>query len=240
MIILNINEKKYKLPTKSNEITYRLGKKIDDIIKEYPDMSIEGKKWILATLINVDYDIVDLITDNQIELLLDNHIMFSDDLKINHGKFIKVDGTLYQFKGLDAVTVDIYAQRELFIINEDYDFLFFSLYEKVSWYKSPFIKNAKTIGDINYFQFKITLYLYYQWKSKLLDEYAINDNNKNIPKEQQSDGYMLTSVEKFGIYHILMQIVKGSLIEYKEWMGEDIRVLFKYILYQNLVNQKSS
>jgi hypothetical protein len=244
MIVLNIDEKKYNLPTNAKEISYKLGKEIEDITLDYPIMDIEGKKWVLAALMSVGYEIVDSVLDGHIESIMNTHIVFSDALNVKHNEYVKIGRSLYKYKDHNPMTVDEYGDKELHIVNNDEEKLFYSLHKKISWYRKPFrrlfTKNHKSFGDINYYQFRASVYMYLQWKNNILNEYAISSHNQNIPDDQQSDVVVATPLENFGIYHIVMTIVNGSLSEYKEWMNEDIRVLFKYVLYQHLSASKSS
>jgi len=244
MIKLNIDNKTYSLPNSHKEINYQLGRKVENILIDFETIDIEAKKWVMAALIGTEYDVIDMVVDEQVQLIMDNHIIFSDNM-ITNNKYIMINHVLYKYKGLDnSISVEEYAIRELCIVNEEYEDLFYRLYDKVKWYQHPIrrilIKNNKEFNLTNYYEIKLSIHQYLVWIGDLIKEYSISDVNENIPEDQQSDEIIKSPTESFGIYNIIMKLTNNNLIEYKEWLNEDIKSLFKFILYRTVDSQNQT
>lgn len=235
MINLILSGITYRYPVKQSELSYSMGKQLESIIEDYPDFNnnIEGKKFFLAMLLCVDYDIVDKIDDEQISILVDNHSYFQPSVLNIFPKHIKINKKIYKYQDFDSViSVERFAELDQLAMDKDEEGLFRSLYHPVKKkINHLWLRNYKSIDDMNYYAVKLSIYYYYQWKQNLLNEYNLNYENKNIPKEQQSDTIKLKDVEKFGIYHILLSSTNDDYDKMVKWLNRDIRELLKYLLY---------
>jgi len=61
--------------------------------------------------------------------------------------------------------------------------------------------------------------------------------DKNMPVEQQTDKYILTPSERFGIYDILFTVTSGDYDKMLSWLDRDIKELFKLVMYMKIRSQ---
>lgn len=240
MINLVINNKKYSMPIRQSEISWALGKKISTIYNEYEKpLPIEGYREILSIMLGVNINIIELIDDNQLKLIVDNHVFFDENVKVLHNNYIKYKKKMYRFINLNELIVNKYSDLDLYCMEEDDEKLFFGLYEPVKWYDLKryllwiFIKNRKSIDEYNYFKIRIAQYLYMTYKKNKLDEYGLG-SNKNIPENQTDGDIELTTLEKFGIYHVIMQHSDDDITKVLFWSQRNIDELFKYLAYMRI------
>lgn len=239
MIKIILNKKKYWLPLKQSEITYRVGKKINEIIDEYDCMSNpEAQKWVLSELCGCSYEEADLVDDMQLAVLIDTHSFFNETIKTPFKQFIKVNGILYQFRDFDKpMTVKEYSDLDLLAIDKYNEELVQMLYKPVKglFKRISFLfKNHKSWDDMNYFHFQMSLYQYFNWKGDLLNSYNVNADNPEIPEDQKDEEYELTTLEKFGLYHNILELHDNDIKMLHWWMDRDIKELFKFLYYVNL------
>ena len=238
MINLIISGITYKMPIKQSELSYGTGKQLESIMEDYPDFTgnTEGKKFFLAALLNVDYDIVDKIEDEQLSLLVDNHSYFQPSVLKQFPMTLKIGKKLYKYIDFNSfISVERYADLDQLAMDKDEKGLYLSLYAPIKK-KLRYIglKKYKHMEDVNYYVVKLSIYFYYRYKQDLLNEYNLNYDNPAIPKEQQSDEIVLKNIEKFGLYHILLSVCNDDYDRMSLWLNRDIKELFKYLLYIRL------
>jgi hypothetical protein len=246
MLKLIINNTSYYFPTLPKELNWKTGKKIDDVLKDfdYKTDSIECKKWLLAEILNTSYETIDLINETHVNTLIDNSILLKKDLMLYFHPYLKLKHRLYKFRDLENLNVEDFAELESFIIDNDFDNLIKALFKPVKFklkniFLKLLIKNHKNFDTVNYFVVKTFINNFYQYKTKLLNNYGLNAKNPNIEDEQQPDKIELTTIEKWGTYHVLMNITNNDFFKVKKWFKEDIKTLFKYLLYIKLSNIKN-
>lgn len=247
MLKINIGDKKYLMPSRQGEISWELGKKIIKIVERYEgsDNNIKRNKEILSILINAEPDVINLVQDEQISLLIDNHIFFNEKVKILHSNYIKYNRKIYKFIDLEKINVDRYSELDLLSTDKEFEKLFFSLYQRVKWYdlKQYLIRllllNRKNINEFNYFRVRIAHYLYYNYKKNIFELYGLGQNNE-IPDDQlDGDGSIeLTTLEKFGMYHIIMQYSEDDITKVLFWSDRNVKELFKYLAYMKIKNNQ--
>lgn len=240
MLILVINGKKYKYLSKQSEITLKIGKDIEELTKEYKCTCLpEFQKWVLTILCGCSYDEADLVDEVLLAKLIGNHPYFSVDIKVSHHNYIKINRKLYKYICFEPLTVETFGNLDFLAINNDLDELYLSLYQPIKWtnlkywFRYLITKNYKCITDINYFRYKLALYWYFQYKKDLLIEYGISVENDGIPAEEKPDEYLLNTLEKYGIYHIIMELCQNDYGQQEAWLKRDIKDLFKYLRYMN-------
>ena len=237
MIKLDIAGKKYKYRSKQSEISYVLGHELEILRAEYPcDCDLQFQRWCLTLLCGCSFDEAMLVKDEQIALLIGTHPFFDNQIKIGLPRYIKVQKKLYKFN-CDIMSVYRYTELDDLANDEQFLELYKSLYQLVkgchvkSLLRHILCKNHKQWQDCNYFRVKLAIYQYFQWKQKLMKEYYLSAFDERMGAEQQPDEVKLTPVEKFGMFHIVMQVSDNDYDKYMAWQDRDIRALFKYILY---------
>ncbi|HQB63868.1 MAG TPA: hypothetical protein PLL21_05740 [Sedimentibacter sp.] len=241
MLILNIAGKKYNYRSKQSEITLAVGKEIEETLKEYScDCNPEFQRWALAILCGCSYDEAALVQDEQIALLIGIHPFFNNNILIHHQNFIKIKHKLYKyFDFKKPMTVEQYGNLDFMAMNEDFDELYLSLYQPVKWYQLKYwfryliTKNHKSLNEINYFKYKLALHWYFYHKQELLKKYNLSVEDDGIPEEDKPDPYVLTDLEKYGLYHVLMELVEDDYDKQERWLKREIGELLKYLKYMN-------
>lgn len=238
MLNIIISGISYKLITKQSELNYSTGKMLEDLIEEYKNDldNIEFQKWFLGILLNVDYDIIDLIKDEQVSLLVKNCFYFQSNQLKRFPLYLKIKKKIYKYKDFDLpITVEEYSELDQLSIDKDEKGLFFLLYLPIKKkLRHILLKNFNSINNLNYYIIKISIWYYYQYKQNLMKEYGLNYDNENIPEEQIPDEIELEDIEKFGMYHILMEITNNDYDKMKLWLGRNIKELFKFLFYIKL------
>lgn len=248
MIILRIADKKYKYLTKQSEITLRIGNEITRVKKDYKcDCNPEFQKKVLAILAGTDYETADLVDEYQIAKIVGVHPFFANTINTSFKKFFKLKNKLYEYADFNkTISVKKYHDWDFLSLNDEDDALFMALFTEIKWWKKPFkyflTKNIKEFNELNYFQYKLALFNYYMWKKALLEDYGLSAYNPEIPADQQPDEYRLTTLEKFSIFHTIMEYSDNNIKQWYFWLDKDIKELFRYLVYMNtkitLMNQK--
>jgi hypothetical protein len=250
MIKVVINEKEYRLPTLMEEISSEKGFDIEKLLEEdyQGNKTIEFKKWVLAILIGCDYDVIDLVTDDQINLIVDNHIFFKN---INGylPKYIIVNHKINELIDYDneenIMTVENYGLLDGLLEKSynNYEKIFKYLYKpaKIGLFKGIYFrifnKNYKSVNHIQYLIIKSLMYYHIGWKLKLLKEYGLSAFDDNMAPEQQEEIFELNTIEKiFGFYHLLMIASNKNIQTADWWLNRDVRELFQFIRYANITN----
>jgi len=237
MIKLIINKKKYKYRSKQSEITYRIGRELELLKEEYPcDCNPEFHKWILTILCGCTFEIADLVTEEQLARLIGVHPYFANDIKVALPRYIKINHKLHEYQTFENITVLEYSELDMLSSDGENLELFKRLYKPINWklknwWKYLLIKNKKSYEDCNYFVIRLAINQHYWWKRNLMLEYKLTYDNPNIAIEDQPDEVKLTPVEKFGMYHIVMQICGNDIEKFHWWQDREVRELFKYLLY---------
>lgn len=234
MIKTVLNKKTYWLPLKQSEIPYKMGKRIFEIIDEFGcGCNPEAQKWIVSELLGCTYEEADLLTDEQLSIIVDTHKMFDDELYIRHQKQIKVNGVVYEYMDFQKpMSVQTFSDLDLLAINEEHLELVQRLFIPTD--KKTVLKNHKSWEDMNYFQHKLSLYYYFKWKRELLDYYSVNADNSEIPDDQKDSKYELNTLEKYGLYHVILELHDNDIKMLHWWLERDIREFLKFLHYVNL------
>jgi len=250
MKVLIINKKKYKLPTKLNELNFVTGNSLDEILIDFKNdiNNIECQKHLLAKLLNTNYDVINQIKDSNITSIIKNHIFFKDNLLPLY-QFIQYKSQLLHYINIDDITVEKYGDIEIAIENKDYEEIFKNLYFKE---KLPLIKkflfkiflknNNKGVDNINYYIIKAAVSNYLEEINKLLKIYGLAEN-ENIPIDQLNNEDNVNEdnnnpLDSFGIYHVLMNITDNNIKEVDYLMQKNLKVLLKYLFYLKIKNSK--
>ena len=241
MLKLVIGEEKYLLPMKQSEIKWSTGKAVQAIVDEMGKDSLEAKKWLLATLMGVDYDVVDAVADQQVEMVIDNHKFFDEEVRIWHLHYMKLGRKIYAYRNLEEMTVRQYMEFDLMAIDEKHEDLFLALYERLPWYRNIgkklvariLIKNRRTFDDLNYFRVRIAEYLYLEYKRKLMDDYGLLGTE--LPDDQiDAEAPKLSKLEMFGLYHIMLEYADNDPRIFDYWLHRPVTELFKYLIYMKI------
>jgi len=241
MLKLVIADKKYWLPVKQSEINWKTGKAVQQVVDEMGTDTIEAKKWLLATLIGTDYDIVDAVDDQQVEMVIDNHKFFSEEVRVFHHNFIKLNRKILGFRDFDTMTVRQYMEFELLALDDLHKDLFLALYEKLPWHKKIgkkiiarlLIKNSKTFDDLNYFRVRVAEYLYLEHKRKVMTDYGLLA--QQLPDDQvDAEAPKTSRLEQFGLYHVMLEYSDNDPRIFDYWLDRNVTELFKYLLYMKI------
>jgi hypothetical protein len=242
MIKLIIKNKKYNYPTSPKEISLKKGVEIEGALKDFNNdlNNIEFKKFMLSTLLNVDYNVVNLINDDDISTIIDDHYFFKDN-SITIPSFIRLKRKYLKLIDFEKLIVEEYGQIEIMLNDLKYEEIISVLYQpiKLPLFKRIFYKlfftNVNEIYDLNYYVIKGVINYYLQYINKLVEEYGLGEN-KNVPKDQTPDKIELTQLEKFGTYHLLFSICEDDIVKVDYWLKKDIRTFFKFLLYSKVKN----
>jgi hypothetical protein len=252
MLKVKFKDKKYSIPDKLHELNWQMGKAFDNIYEEFDDeniTNIETKKWLLATLMKCDYDLVNQISSTDISTIIDNHIFF--DLKdktifLYKNKNIRIKNKLYKLKTFDNITVEEFSDIEFFLQNNDYDNVIKLLIQPI---KSNFLKrikyvNYQSINHLNYYFCKYLINNFLIFKQKLLSDYQLLVTP--LPDDQvdaETHTSTTNDLEQYGLYHIILNYSNDEYFTLKSWMNEDVRSFFKYLSYMNkkqiILNQQN-
>ena len=91
----------------------------------------------------------------------------------------------------------------------------------------------------NYFKIRIAEYLYLEYKRKILKEYGLGEN-ENIPENQKDSDTELTVLEKFGMYHVIMEYSGDDITKVLFWSKRKVSELFKYLAYIKIKSMSES
>jgi hypothetical protein len=229
--------KTFKIKTKAQEISFDLGLHLEKVQKEYDPMTIEGKRWFLAGLASCDYDDVEGVIDEQVDIIYDNHVFNEKEILLPVNNYIVVENVLYQIKDFDKDVFTVKEFSDMDGMSEDPIKLLQMLHKKCIGFKNIFrkllLRNNKSWGDVNYYTAKSVIIRYLRWKQDLLNAYNLQAVDKRIPESHQNP-VTLTPAEKFGIYHILMEIEGNDMQKVVWWMDKNIKMLFKYLTYRKV------
>jgi hypothetical protein len=248
MLKVKINNKKYSIPYKQSEISYSVGSQLDSLVEEYTGNTSneEFQKWVVSLLGNINYDIVNLVDQKQLEIVVKNHGYFQPIQIKYFSRIIKVNRRIYSYIDLDDINVRVFGEMDIATTEKNLLKLFQLLYIKKKWYywfKYPFVKNHKDWDEINYYRFCLTISTYLGWKKELLDNYKLNAIHPDIEPDQQPDEYKQQGLELWGVYHIVMNICGNDYSEFEKWLSRSIHELLKFVKYnqlQALENQQNN
>lgn len=105
MITININKKKFKLPTSLYELTYEQGITIEEY-KKLLGNTIVSKKAILSYLMGCSDEIIDSVVEEEIDILYGKLDYLNDASKIYLYKTIKIKGKVYGLINFEDLTVE--------------------------------------------------------------------------------------------------------------------------------------
>ena len=246
MLRLKINKKKFYYCTKQSEVTFRVGNLINDTLEEFNNDrdNIDFQKWALSFLCNTDYDTINLVSEEQIKVLIKSHPFFAPNILVGFRKYVKIKGRLYQYRDLELpTTVQEYSELDQLSNDKEFLQLLKALYKPIKcypkhWLKYLIIKNAKSFDECSYFELQLAIFNYFMWKKNLMSKYNLLINNPNIPQEDQPDEVVLTKAEFFGMYHVLLTVSGDNIQTAYFWQDKDVRDLFKFIMYSKIKNNK--
>ena len=163
MLRLKINKKKFYYCTKQSEVTFRVGNLINDTLEEFNNDrdNIDFQKWALSFLCNTDYDTINLVSEEQIKVLIKSHPFFAPNILVGFRKYVKIKGRLYQYRDLELpTTVQEYSELDQLSNDKEFLQLLKALYKPIKcypkhWLKYLIIKNAKSFEDCNFFQVRL-------------------------------------------------------------------------------------
>ena len=255
MVNVEIGEQTFKMPNSIYEINSKIGFSLDKLIHEdYNDVrSLEANKWILSILCNTDYDTIDLVADEVVEMVVNKHAYFQNN-RIYLAKYVILKHIIYQLREFDK---DVEGNEMMIVLNYDeiselllkpydnYQKIFFKLYKPLNPLKQLnyklrfFIKNYKNIDNIPYMILVSAIYNHLMWRGDLLKRYKLAMYDDRMEKGQQDEKVELTDIEKiFGLYHHIMTICNCDMKMFYWWLGQDVEMLFKQIYYLELLNSK--
>lgn len=235
-----VKDKKYWIPMKQSEITWGVGKAIDEIVERHQcECKPEAQIEIVAAMAGCDPEIMKEVAPESLSLIVDTHKFFhSKDIEIPFYKFIKYKRKMYKFN-IEYFTSRRYMKTDLMMIEEELEDLFFELFEPIPWYNLRgfyarlFCKNRISIDAFNYYQVKMALYLHIQKKTEVLKAYGLVGDE--LPADQVDEGPVtLSTIEKFGLYHVILQTCENDIRLMDYWLDRDVRELFKYVAYLNI------
>lgn len=253
MLKIVIDKKEYQMPNRIEEIQTKTGMEIDKLIQEdYQGVrSTECNKWLLSILLNTNYDEVDKVCDESVNIVINKHCYFENN-RVYLAKHIILNHLIYELREFDFTKVN---HEVMTVLNYDeitdmlakpynnYRDLFHKLYKKVSLkqqlnYKLRLTKkNYKSVDVIPWILLASAIYQHVMYRNELVSRYRMGIYDERMAVEQQDEEIKLNTIEEtFGLYHQIMTVANQDIERFIWWLDKDIEFFLKYAHYLQLLS----